>query len=120
MEARLPSTTVQLVSRTLVRLLCTLLHCQVPHVVFQDNVIAAAKANDIRLIVMLTNNWSDYGGMDVYVDQIIGQGQPHDYFYTNPEVIVRLIFFWPMYEPLRRSMSGCISKLCQGLDRKVY
>ncbi|KAI9567337.1 glycoside hydrolase family 5 protein [Boletus coccyginus] len=52
-----------------------------------DNVIAAAKANDIRLIVALTNNWNDYGGMDVYVNQILGQGQPHDYFYTSPEVI---------------------------------
>ncbi|KIJ67924.1 glycoside hydrolase family 5 protein [Hydnomerulius pinastri MD-312] len=52
-----------------------------------DNVIAAAKANGLRLIVALTNNWSDYGGMDVYVNQLIGQGQPHDYFYTNSAVI---------------------------------
>ncbi|KAF8836771.1 glycoside hydrolase family 5 protein [Paxillus ammoniavirescens] len=52
-----------------------------------DNVIAAAKANGIRLIVSLTNNWSDYGGMDVYVNQIIGRGQPHDYFYTNSQII---------------------------------
>ncbi|EPQ57046.1 mannanase [Gloeophyllum trabeum ATCC 11539] len=48
-----------------------------------DNVVAAAKANGLRLIVTLTNNWSDYGGMDVYVNQLIGQGSPHDYFYTN-------------------------------------
>ncbi|KAJ3739652.1 glycoside hydrolase [Lentinula detonsa] len=52
-----------------------------------DNVVAAAKANGIRLIVTLTNNWSDYGGMDVYVNQLLGQGQPHDYFYTNATVI---------------------------------
>ncbi|KAG1747073.1 glycoside hydrolase family 5 protein [Suillus paluster] len=52
-----------------------------------DNIVAAAKANNIRLIVTLTNNWSDYGGMDVYVNQILGEGQPHDYFYSNPEVI---------------------------------
>ncbi|KAI0066115.1 CEL4a mannanase [Artomyces pyxidatus] len=52
-----------------------------------DNVIAAAKAHGIRLIVALTNNWSDYGGMDVYVTQILGAGQPHDYFYTNAKVI---------------------------------
>ena len=62
---------------------------RVPHVTFQDNVVTAARANGIRLIVTLTNNWSDYGGMDVYVNQILGQGQPHDYFYTNPEIIVR-------------------------------
>ncbi|EGO25412.1 glycoside hydrolase family 5 protein [Serpula lacrymans var. lacrymans S7.9] len=52
-----------------------------------DNVVAAAKANGLRLIVTLTNNWSDYGGMDVYVNQLVGQGQPHDYFYTNSACI---------------------------------
>ncbi|KAF5365398.1 hypothetical protein D9757_011668 [Collybiopsis confluens] len=48
-----------------------------------DNVVAAAKANGIRLIVTLEST----GGMDVYVNQILGQGQPHDFFYTNPTVI---------------------------------
>ncbi|KAJ4488580.1 glycoside hydrolase [Lentinula lateritia] len=52
-----------------------------------DNVVAIAKAHGLRLIVTLTNNWSDYGGMDVYVNQILGQGSPHDYFYTNATVI---------------------------------
>ncbi|KAJ3557369.1 hypothetical protein NM688_g1508 [Phlebia brevispora] len=51
-----------------------------------DNVVAAAKANGLRLIVALTNNWSDYGGMDVYVKQINGSAN-HDYFYTDPNVI---------------------------------
>ncbi|KAJ7761332.1 hypothetical protein B0H16DRAFT_1530806 [Mycena metata] len=39
-----------------------------------DNVVAAAnlKANSIRLIVTLTNNWSDYGGSDVYATHILG------------------------------------------------
>ncbi|KAL4254228.1 glycosyl hydrolase 5 (cellulase A) family protein [Abortiporus biennis] len=50
-----------------------------------DNVVAAAKANGIRLIVALTNNWSDYGGMDVYVQQLLGSSD-HDYFYTNANV----------------------------------
>ncbi|KAJ7440858.1 CEL4a mannanase [Mycena latifolia] len=52
-----------------------------------DAVIAAAKAHGLRLIISLTNNWSDYGGMDVYTKQIVGSGQPHDVFYTNPSVI---------------------------------
>ncbi|KAJ6557504.1 mannanase [Mycena capillaripes] len=52
-----------------------------------DTVIAAAKAHGIRLIISLTNNWSDYGGMDVYTAQIVGSGQPHDVFYTNAAVI---------------------------------
>jgi len=51
-----------------------------------DNVVAAAKANGIRLIVALTNNWSDYGGMDVYVKQILNSAN-HDYFYSNAQVI---------------------------------
>jgi mannan endo-1,4-beta-mannosidase len=50
-----------------------------------DNVVAAAKANGIRLIVALTNNWSDYGGMDVYVKQILGSSN-HDLFYTDATV----------------------------------
>ncbi|KAI0675126.1 mannanase [Trametes maxima] len=51
-----------------------------------DAVIAAAKANGLRLIVSLTNNWSDYGGMDVYVKQIANSPN-HDLFYTNANVI---------------------------------
>ncbi|OCH95076.1 glycoside hydrolase [Obba rivulosa] len=51
-----------------------------------DNVVAAAKANGLRLIVALTNNWDNYGGMDVYVQQILNSAD-HDLFYTNSEVI---------------------------------
>ncbi|KAF5385133.1 hypothetical protein D9615_000976 [Tricholomella constricta] len=50
-----------------------------------DKVVAAAKANGIRLIVALTNNWADYGGMDVYVKQIANSAN-HDLFYTNAAV----------------------------------
>jgi hypothetical protein len=28
--------------------------------------------------------------MDVYVNQIVGNGQPHDYFYTNEKVLVSI------------------------------
>ncbi|TDL15674.1 CEL4a mannanase [Rickenella mellea] len=51
-----------------------------------DAVVASAKAHGIRLIVSLTNNWSDYGGMDVYVAQL-NPGGTHDTFYTNPKTI---------------------------------
>ncbi|OSD06691.1 glycoside hydrolase family 5 protein [Trametes coccinea BRFM310] len=51
-----------------------------------DDVVAAAKANGLRLIITLTNNWSDYGGMDVYVQQITGSAD-HDLFYTDANVI---------------------------------
>ncbi|KAJ7110637.1 mannanase [Mycena epipterygia] len=49
-----------------------------------DVLIASAKAHGIRVIIALTNNWSDFGGMDVYTAQILGSGQPHDAFFTNP------------------------------------
>ncbi|KAF7375741.1 Glycoside hydrolase family 5 protein [Mycena sanguinolenta] len=52
-----------------------------------DELIASAKAHGIRVIIALTNNWSDFGGMDVYTTQLLGAGLPHDTFYTNPTVI---------------------------------
>ncbi|KAL1696278.1 glycoside hydrolase family 5 protein [Schizophyllum commune] len=51
-----------------------------------DNVVAAAKANGLKLIVALTNNWADYGGMDVYTKQILGSSNDHDAFYTNDNI----------------------------------
>ena len=36
-----------------------------------------------------TNNWSDYGGMDVYVKQILNSAN-HDLFYTDASVIVSI------------------------------
>ncbi|KAL5526177.1 hypothetical protein ACEPAG_7516 [Sanghuangporus baumii] len=51
-----------------------------------DAVVASAKKHGIRLIVALTNNWSDYGGMDVYVSQL-NPGGTHDTFYTNAKII---------------------------------
>ncbi|KAF7323661.1 Carbohydrate-binding module family 1 protein/glycoside hydrolase family 5 protein [Mycena kentingensis (nom. inval.)] len=52
-----------------------------------DAVVASAKAHGLRLIMVLTNNWSDFGGMDIYTAQLVGSGQPHDLFYTNPTII---------------------------------
>jgi mannan endo-1,4-beta-mannosidase len=51
-----------------------------------DTVIAEAKKAGIRLIVALTNNWGDYGGMDMYISQILGGGQAHSNFYTNSNI----------------------------------
>ena len=31
-----------------------------------DKVVKAAEKTGMKLIVALTNNWADYGGMDVY------------------------------------------------------
>ncbi|KAK6581177.1 hypothetical protein PZA11_006665 [Diplocarpon coronariae] len=49
-----------------------------------DNVVRLAEANDMKLLVALTNNWADYGGMDVYT---INLGfQYHDDFYREPTI----------------------------------
>lgn len=34
----------------------------------------------------------DYGGMDVYVTQLLGSGKAHDLFYTDATVIVSTLF----------------------------
>lgn len=39
------------------------------------------------MVCIRTNNWADYGGMDVYVKQITGSAN-HDLFYTNANVVV--------------------------------
>lgn len=50
--------------------------------------VAIAKRYGLRLIVTLTDNWSDYDGMhmDYYVTQF-NPGGTHDTFYTNNEII---------------------------------
>ena len=39
----------------------------------------------MKLIVTLTNNWADYGGMDVYTVNL--GGRFHDEFFWNPKII---------------------------------
>ncbi|KAI8800636.1 glycoside hydrolase superfamily [Cladochytrium replicatum] len=49
-----------------------------------DYVVQQAGLKGIRLLIALTNNWSDYGGMDVYVKNL--GGSIHSDFYTNANV----------------------------------
>ncbi|KAI9840119.1 MAG: hypothetical protein M1838_004214 [Thelocarpon superellum] len=51
-----------------------------------DEVVQQAEDYGIKLIMTFTNNWSDFGGMDVYVNNTVGYGQPHDLFYTDPQI----------------------------------
>lgn len=37
-----------------------------------DKVVRAAEQTGIKLIMALTNNWADYGGMDVYTVNLGG------------------------------------------------
>ncbi|KAI1080933.1 glycoside hydrolase family 5 protein [Whalleya microplaca] len=49
-----------------------------------DKVVDAATNVGIKLIVTFTNNWADYGGMDVYTANL--GGQYHDDFYRLPQI----------------------------------
>lgn len=49
-----------------------------------DYVLASAKRHGIKLIIPLTNNWNDFGGMDQYVRW--AGGSYHDDFYTNATI----------------------------------
>jgi len=50
-----------------------------------DRVVKLAEERNLKLILTLTNNWADFGGMDVY-NVNFGE-QYHDAFYTSPKVI---------------------------------
>jgi len=50
-----------------------------------DKFVALAEQHNIKLIVTLTNNWADFGGMDVYTINL--GGKFHDDFYTNPKIV---------------------------------
>lgn len=49
-----------------------------------DYVVFKAGQLGIRLVLPLTNNWGDFGGMDQYVAW--AGGQFHDQFYTDPKI----------------------------------
>ncbi|KAL5361223.1 putative mannan endo-1,4-beta-mannosidase C [Aspergillus floccosus] len=49
-----------------------------------DKVVNAARNTGMKLVVALTNNWADYGGMDVYTVNL--GGQYHDDFYRLPAI----------------------------------
>ncbi|KAH6621687.1 beta-mannanase [Chaetomium sp. MPI-SDFR-AT-0129] len=49
-----------------------------------DKVVKAAEKTGIKLLVTLTNNWADYGGMDVYTVNL--GGKYHDDFYRVPRI----------------------------------
>ncbi|CZR37717.1 uncharacterized protein FPRO_07092 [Fusarium proliferatum ET1] len=49
-----------------------------------DVVIKAAEDTNMKLILALTNNWADYGGMDVYTVNL--GGRYHDDFYRLPAI----------------------------------
>ena len=51
-----------------------------------DQVIKAAEDLGLKLIMTVTNNWADYGGMDVYTVNL--GGQYHDDFYHQRNILI--------------------------------
>lgn len=50
-----------------------------------DYVLDAARKHDIKVIVVFTNNWKDFGGMDQY---LVWYGRTeHQQFYTDPVIV---------------------------------
>ncbi|KAM0240068.1 hypothetical protein ACHAP5_008166 [Fusarium lateritium] len=49
-----------------------------------DKVVKGAEKTDMKLIVAFTNNWADYGGMDVYTTNL--GGKYHDDFYSDKKI----------------------------------
>ncbi|EMY6610437.1 cellulase family glycosylhydrolase [Vibrio campbellii] len=49
-----------------------------------DFTIAEAKKRGIRVVIAMTNNWGDFGGMQQYVDWF--NGTHHDDFYRSKEI----------------------------------
>jgi len=57
-----------------------------------DKVVNAALKTGIKLVVALTNNWADYGGMDVYTVNLggkyhddVGPARANQHSLSNPE-----------------------------------
>lgn len=52
-----------------------------------DYVLTQARRHDVRLILVLTNNWREFGGIDQYVTWYRKQGaRYHDEFFTHPGI----------------------------------
>lgn len=49
-----------------------------------DYTVWRARRYGLKLVIALTNNWPDFGGMEQYVRWF--GGSSHDEFYTNPEI----------------------------------
>lgn len=48
-----------------------------------DKTVAMAEQYGIKLILTFTNNWSDYGGMDMYTNHTTGGLNYHSDFYIK-------------------------------------
>jgi mannan endo-1,4-beta-mannosidase len=53
-----------------------------------DDLLTEASAAGVRLILVLTNNWEDYGGAAAVVEAVArGEGLPKDAFWSEPRLV---------------------------------
>lgn len=53
-----------------------------------DRLLAAAAAHGVRLVLILTNNWTDYGGAPAIVRMVApSEGLPKDAFWSDPRAV---------------------------------
>ncbi len=53
-----------------------------------DRVVAEAADAGVRLVLLLTKNWEDYGGAQAVVDAVApGEGLPKDAFWSEPRAV---------------------------------
>lgn len=52
-----------------------------------DYVVQAAERIGVKLILAFTNNWSGYGGAELYIEWIKPGSPNHDIFYSDPAII---------------------------------
>ncbi|EWC44386.1 hypothetical protein DRE_01212 [Drechslerella stenobrocha 248] len=51
-----------------------------------DRVIQGAESRGIKIILPFVNNWAEYGGIDLYVERVLGGSGNHGDFYTNTQI----------------------------------
>ncbi|KAF8642254.1 hypothetical protein AX16_009529 [Volvariella volvacea WC 439] len=52
-----------------------------------DNIVNTAGRYGIKIILAFTNNWVGYGGSELYVNWIAGEGATHDVFFSDRRII---------------------------------
>lgn len=53
-----------------------------------DRLLASAAAHEVRLILILTNNWADFGGAPAVLEMVApGEGLPKNAFWTDPRLV---------------------------------
>lgn len=103
-----------------------------------DRVVDAAMKTDMKLVVALTNNWADYGGMDVYTVNLGGRyhdgiGGPNpkalsaecpiDTLELTPRTVLHLTghsrALQTVYQGLRHTIQGQPRQKCLGARERA-